>query len=172
MAYPELEKIAIHILENWRKNPDYTLFDLKKDFEKLYLTAISKYNVRSDFAKGIYNFLKERYTLKKNLFGIEYRNNWFYTAISVILLLVVSFILVSFNFLFKVYRGSRFRPLLKNLKKRVDYFFPFVVCWLLYQERPAGSSLFQWLTPWIVTGVCVYIIYRLEMKFHGSTGAS
>jgi hypothetical protein len=165
MAYPELEEIAIHILENWRKNPDYTMFDLKKDFEKLYFTAILKYNVRSDFAKDIYNFLTVRYTLRKKLLGIEYADNWIYTAISSIVLVLISSLLVSFNFIFRVYRGAGFRPLLKKLKKRVNYLFPIGVCWLLFQQRPTNASFLQWLVPWVITCICVYIIYRVEMKF-------
>jgi hypothetical protein len=172
LAYPELEKIAIHILENWRKNPDYTMFDLKKDFEKLYLTAISKYKVRSDFAKDIYNFLTVRYTLKKKLLGIEYADNWIYTALSSTIILLISSLLVLLNFPLKIYRATGFRPFLKKLKKRVDYFFPFGVCWVFFQQRPVNASFFQWLAPWIVTCICVYIIYRVEMKSHSSTDAS
>ena len=168
LAYPELEEIAIHIEENRRGNPNYTMFDFKKDFERFYLTATSKYNVRSDFAENIYGYVTGRHTLKKELLGIEYTNNWSYTVLSTVTLLLISLLLVLLNFLFKLSQGTSLHPPLKELKKVLDTYSPFVVGLLLYKERPSNGSLLQvFIIPCIVAVVCVYLMSYLRMKFHG-----
>jgi hypothetical protein len=175
LAYPELKEIAIYIIQNLKENPDYTMFDFDKDFERLHLTAVLKYGVQGNFAESVYNYLKEKRTLKKKLLGIEYTNNWSYTALSAIILLLISSLLVLLNFLFRISGGTRFRLLLKELKelKRTgDTIFPFVIFWFLHRQRPINANPLQEWVPLIIAIMCAAIIYYLGTKFHSSTEAS
>jgi len=167
LAYPELQEMATDIIENLRKNPDYTMFDRDKDFERLYLTGLRKYGVRGAFVERVYSHVKEKHILKKKLLAISYTNNWVSTAVSTVVIVFLSLLLILFNLLFRVYRGGGFLPLLKELKKKLDPLLPIGVCFLLYQEKPLNATLFQWLAPWIIAVVSVYVVSRAEVKYRG-----
>jgi hypothetical protein len=175
LAYPELKEIAIYIIQNLRENPDYTMFDFDKDFERLHLTAVLKYGVQGNFAKSVYNYLEEKRTLKKKLLGIEYTNNWSYTAYSVIIILLICSFIILLNFLFKLSHGTKFYPLLKELKKLkkiigpADAISPLFVCWYLDRQRPINIIPMQRLIPWIIALVCAGFIYYIERKLHSSS---
>lgn len=60
LAYPELEKIAKEILDNWDKGKYRDSYlEFRKDYNDLY-EAGEKYGISSEFCDAVYNFFKEQ----------------------------------------------------------------------------------------------------------------
>lgn len=98
VARPELEEIAIEIIDKEKAGDYYTVGGFQaftEDFENLYTTAKS-YNITNEFTDSVYEFLKQQRA------EIEYTRTWWDKywmplTISVIAGLIVAFIIFIFR---------------------------------------------------------------------------